>query len=130
MNALGKHVIVELYDCDREIINDQNLIEKIMIDAVEISGATLVKTVFHQFSPHGITGVAVVAESHFAIHTWPEYGYCALDIFTCGDLIDNHKAIEFFKDKLIAQKISIVEMERGVLNLGKEIFHKPQGLGK
>ena len=130
MNALGKHVIVELYDCDREIINDQNLIEKIMITAVEISGATLVKTVFHQFSPHGITGVAVVAESHFAIHTWPEYGYCALDIFTCGDLIDNHKAIEFFKNKLIAQNISMVEMERGVLSLGKEIFHKPQGLGK
>jgi S-adenosylmethionine decarboxylase len=49
MNALGKHVIVEMYDCDREIINDQNLIEKIMITAVEISGATLVKTVFHQF---------------------------------------------------------------------------------
>jgi S-adenosylmethionine decarboxylase len=69
MNALGKHVIVELYDCDREIINDQNLIEKIMITAVEISGATLVKTVFHKFSPHGITGVAVVAESHFLIHS-------------------------------------------------------------
>jgi S-adenosylmethionine decarboxylase len=100
MNALGKHVIVELYDCDPEIINNQELVEKIMIDAVGISGATLVKTVFHKFSPHGITGVAVVAESHFAIHTWPEYGYCALDIFTCGELIDNHRAIEYFKNLL------------------------------
>ena len=127
MNALGKHVIVELYDCDPEIINNQELVEKIMIDAVGISGATLVKTVFHKFSPHGITGVAVVAESHFAIHTWPEYGYCALDIFTCGELIDNHRAIEYFKNKLIAKNFSVVEMERGVLNLGKEIFHKPSG---
>lgn len=128
MNALGKHVIVELYDCNTEIINNQALMEQVMVDAVQISGATLVKTVFHKFSPHGITGIAVVAESHFAIHTWPEYGYCAFDIFTCGDLIDNHKAIEYFKNKLSAQKISIVEMERGVLNLGKEIFHKPNGI--
>ncbi len=127
MNALGKHSIIELYDCDREIINNQELVETIMIEAVKISGATLVKTVFHKFSPHGITGIAVVAESHFAIHTWPEYGYCALDIFTCGDLIDNHLAIEYFRNKLIAKNISVVEMERGVLDIGKKLLHKPPG---
>ncbi len=58
MNALGKHVIVELYDCNTEIINNQALMEQVMVDAVQISGATLVKTVFHKFSPHGITGIA------------------------------------------------------------------------
>lgn len=127
MNALGKHVIVEMYDCDREIINNQELVEMFMIEAVKISGATLVKTVFHKFSPHGITGIAVVAESHFSIHTWPEYGYCAVDIFTCGELIDSGSAIEYFKNKLLAKSVSVIEMQRGVLDLGKEIFHKPMG---
>ena len=100
MNFLGKHSIAEYYDCDRDIINDQNLIEKIMLEAVEISGATLVKTVFHKFSPHGVTGVVVVAESHFSIHTWPEYGYCAVDIFTCGDVINNPLALSHLKKRL------------------------------
>jgi S-adenosylmethionine decarboxylase len=116
-----------MYDCDREIINNQELVETIMIEAVKISGATLVKTVFHKFSPHGITGIAVVAESHFAIHTWPEYGYCAVDIFTCGELIDNALAIEYFKNKLLAKNVSILEMQRGVLDIGKELLHKPLG---
>ena len=125
MNALGKHVIVELYDCDPEIINNQELVEKIMIDAVGISGATLVKTVFHKFSPHGITGVAVVAESHFAIHTWPEYGYCAVDIFTCGDVIDNRLALDHIKKQLCAKSVSILEMKRGILDTGEDIRYKP-----
>ncbi len=127
MNALGKHVIVEMYDCDREIINNQELVETIMIEAVKISGATLIKTVFHKFSPHGITGIAVVAESHFSIHTWPEYGYCAIDIFTCGELINNAMAIEFFKTKLLAKNISVLEMNRGVLDTEKKLLHKQIG---
>ncbi|MCE9501877.1 MAG: adenosylmethionine decarboxylase [Leptospira sp.] len=125
MNALGKHVIAELYDCDREIINNQELIEDIMLEAVELSGATVVKPVFHKFSPHGVSGMVVVSESHFSIHTWPEYGYCALDIFTCGDLIDNQAALTHLRDKLKAKNISVVEMNRGVLNLGVELHHKP-----
>ena len=85
MNGLGKHVIAELYECDNDIINNEELVETIMLEAVDISGATTIKPVFHKFSPHGVSGVVVVSESHFAIHTWPEYGYCAIDIFTCGD---------------------------------------------
>ncbi|MBK8394617.1 MAG: S-adenosylmethionine decarboxylase proenzyme [Leptospiraceae bacterium] len=125
--ALGKHLIAELYDCDRKIINDQDLIEKCMIEAVEVSGATLVKTVFHKFSPHGVTGIIVVAESHFSIHTWPEYGYCAVDIFTCGDIIQNDSAIDFLKIKLKAKHVSLFEMKRGLLDSENEIRHKPEG---
>lgn len=125
MNALGNHIIAEFYDCDETIINGQEIVEDIMIDAVEVSGATIVKPAFHKFSPHGVSGMVVVSESHFSIHTWPEYKYCAVDIFTCGDLIDNHKALQFLKQKLKAKNISVVEMKRGLLDLGVELRHKP-----
>ncbi len=128
MDALGKHVIAELYGCNSEIINNQELIEDIMLEAVELSGATIVKPVFHKFSPHGVSGMVVVSESHFAIHTWPEYGYCALDIFTCGDLINNQIALDHLKSKLQAANISVVEMKRGLLDLGVELRHKPVGV--
>ncbi len=125
MNALGNHVIAEFYDCDELIINNQEIVQGIMIDAVEVSGATIIKPFFHKFNPHGVSGVVVVAESHFSIHTWPEYKYCAIDIFTCGDLIDNHKALQFLKQKFKAKNISVVEMKRGLLDIGVELLHKP-----
>ncbi len=125
MQALGRHVLAELYDCDKELINDQEFIEEIMLRAVEVSGATIVKPVFHKFNPHGVSGVVVIAESHFTIHTWPEYGYCALDIFTCGDVIDNYAALTFIREKLMAKGVSVSEVKRGVLNLGVELKHKP-----
>jgi S-adenosylmethionine decarboxylase len=127
MNALGKHTIVELYNCDEATINNVELVEDIMLEAVEVSGATIVKPVFHKFSPHGVSGMVVVSESHFSIHTWPEYGYCAVDIFTCGDLIDNQKALDVMKTRFQSENISVVEMKRGVLNLGVELRHKPVG---
>jgi len=125
LNALGNHVIAEMYECDHDIINSVEQIEEIMLGAVEVSGATTVAPVFHKFSPHGVSGVVVVSESHFAIHTWPEYGYCALDIFTCGDVIDNQKALSYLKLKLRSKNISVMETKRGVLDLGVELHHKP-----
>lgn len=125
MQALGRHVLAELYDCDKALINDHEFIEEIMLRAVEVSGATIVKPVFHKFNPHGVSGVVVIAESHFTIHTWPEYGYCALDIFTCGDVIDNYAALTFIKEKLMAGGVSVSEVKRGVLNLGVQLKHKP-----
>lgn len=128
MNALGKHVIAELYDCNPEAINSEEVVEHIMLEATELSGATIVKPVFHKFSPHGVSGMVVVSESHLSIHTWPEYGYCAVDIFTCGDLIDNNIALAHMKKHFQAQNISVVEMKRGVLELGVELRHKPIGV--
>lgn len=126
MKSLGKHLILELYDCDPAIINDLASVQEVLIKAVNISQATIIKPVFHQFNPHGISGVIVIAESHFSIHTWPEYGYCAIDIFTCGDQIDTSKSLDFLKQELKAKHASIMEIKRGVLNLpDKEIKHKP-----
>lgn len=126
MKSLGKHLIIELFQCDSTLLNDVKTIEHHLLAAVQLSGATVIQPVFHQFSPHGITGVVVVAESHFALHTWPEYGYCAVDIFTCGDAVDGHVALDYLKENLGAATASVMEIKRGVLDLPQtEIRHKP-----
>ena len=113
LRALGRHLIVELYGCKVDILNDKEKIERIMMEAAEQAGATIVQKVFHLFSPHGISGVVVIAESHLAIHTWPEYGYAAVDVFTCGSKVDPWKAYEYIKRELEAEHSSIMEMYRG-----------------
>ncbi|MHC1567868.1 MAG: adenosylmethionine decarboxylase [Candidatus Syntropharchaeia archaeon] len=120
MDALGSHLLVELYGCDRDLIDDISKVEEIMLESVNISGATMVKSVFHRFSPHGVSGVVVISESHFSIHSWPEHGYCAVDIFTCGDNIDNKKALKYLKEELKANFISVTEVKRGILAENKE----------
>jgi len=106
-------LIVELYGCNTDILNDKEKIERIMIEAAKRAGATIVQKVFHLFNPHGISGVVVIAESHLAIHTWPEYGYAAVDVFTCGSKVDPWKAYEYIKRELEAEHSSIMEMYRG-----------------
>jgi len=126
MKALGKHLIVELYDCDRSLIDRVDQVEAILVEAVRISKATIIKPVFHQFNPHGVSGVVVIAESHFSIHTWPEYGYCALDIFTCGEQIDSDLALQFLKKAFRAKNMSVMELKRGTLDVPEgELKHKP-----
>jgi S-adenosylmethionine decarboxylase len=126
MKSLGKHLIVELYGCSSELLNNLVQVEKILIEAVELSKATIVQPVFHHFSPHGISGVVVIAESHFTIHTWPEYGYCALDIFTCGEQIDPDLSLQFLKTRFGAANMSVMEIKRGTLDIpSQELRHKP-----
>ncbi len=116
MRALGRHLLAELFGCDEGVLNDREAIEKIMNGAALVSGATIVRSVFHLFNPHGISGVVVIAESHLAIHTWPEFRYAAVDIFTCGDDVDPWKAHDFVKRELKAESASTVEMRRGELD--------------
>lgn len=117
MRALGKHLLAELFGCDEGLLNDKEAIEKIMNDSALVSGATVVGSVFHLFNPHGISGVVVIAESHFAIHTWPEFRYAAVDIFTCGEDVDPWEALNYIKKELRAESASMVEIKRGELNL-------------
>jgi spermidine synthase len=84
MNSLGRHVLVEFYGCSSEVLNDVPRIESSMVSAAKEAGATIINSVFHHFSPFGVSGVVVIQESHLAIHTWPEYRYAAVDLFTCG----------------------------------------------
>lgn len=126
MKSLGKHLIIELFQCDSTILNNPKTLEHHLLAAVKLSGATVIQPFFHQFSPHGVTGVVVVAESHFCLHTWPEYGYCALDIFTCGDSVNGNQALDYLKESLKAANASVMEIKRGVLDLPQsEIKHKP-----
>lgn len=125
LQSLGTHLIVELYDCDANFINDSRQVESSLLKAADISGATVVQSMIHEFNPHGISGVIVIEESHFSVHTWPEYGYCALDIFTCGSDIDYLSALQYLKDTFAAQSISVNEIKRGVLDLPIKLLHKP-----
>lgn len=113
MNALGRHLLMELEDCNEEILNNLDTLKEAMLAAANEAGATVMGESFHRFNPHGISGVVVVAESHLFIHTWPEYGYAAADIFTCGTTVQPEKAAEVLIEKLGAKKHSIQEIARG-----------------
>jgi S-adenosylmethionine decarboxylase len=125
VKALGRHVLTEFYGCDRRILNDVELIREHMEQASRIAGATIVQSVFHLFNPHGVSGVVVIAESHMAIHTWPEYGYAAIDLFTCGEDVDPWKAYLYLKEMLSAVHVSTMEMKRGQLE-----FLEAEGYGE
>ena len=117
MNALGKHLLLELKDCDKEVLNDVGFLRDALLTAANEAGATVLGESFHQFNPHGISGVVIIAESHLLIHTWPEYGYAAADIFTCGNSVQPRKAARALIEKLGSKNHSMVEMQRGTLNL-------------
>lgn len=116
MNALGTHLLLELHACDPQALNDLSLIREILIGAAERVGATVVGHSFHQFSPQGVTGVVSIAESHICIHTWPEYGYAAMDIFTCGEGFKLQAAVDLIVKSLGSKEHSVTEIRRGVLS--------------
>ena len=115
MNALGRHLLVELHDCNKEVLNDLGLLRDIMVKAAIDCGAVVLGDSFHHFNPQGVSGVVIIAESHLSIHTWPEYGYAAVDIFTCGTFVNPDKAAEVLIEKLGSKNHSIMEIPRGVL---------------
>lgn len=112
---LGNHLLVELYDCDVELLNNPERIESFLTEAAEISGATIVSVHTNLFNPHGVSGVVIIAESHITIHTWPEYAYAAVDAFTCGESIDTLRIEEILKDRLKAKKSSHQIFKRGLI---------------
>lgn len=127
MQALGRHLLCEYHGCDRELLDRVDFIRAELIAAVARAGATPVQDVVHRFSPHGVTGVVVIAESHFSIHTWPEHGFAAVDLFTCGDLVDPWAAFTHLEQALRAQTHSVIELRRGLLpgRPGEPLRHKP-----
>jgi S-adenosylmethionine decarboxylase len=119
MNALGSHLIIEAYNCDSEILDSVPEISRIIYEAVQVSGATPLRSCFHQFSPQGVSGVIIIAESHFTVHTWPENAYAAIDIFTCGNKINQDAAMHYIKKELKAQSIEFKEIKRGDISKTK-----------
>lgn len=125
MKALGRHILGEFYHCDSDVLNDAQNVENSMKRAAIECGATIVNSVFHTFNPHGVSGVVVIAESHLAIHTWPEFGYAAVDVFTCGDMVDPWVATRALKEYLGAESVKTVEINRGELEDEAVLHHKP-----
>jgi S-adenosylmethionine decarboxylase proenzyme len=113
IQPIGRHLIVEYYDCPANILDSLSLIESHLQQAAIASGATIRSVNFHKFSPLGVSGVVIIEESHLTIHTWPDLGYAAVDIFTCGDLIDPWKAHESLKVNLEAAETHVKELIRG-----------------
>jgi S-adenosylmethionine decarboxylase len=107
-------MLLELFDCDPEAINSLDVVRSSMVEAAKRAQATIVDVVFHEFNPFGISGVVVIAESHLAIHTWPEYGYAAVDVFSCGDILQPQVAVDYLVEQLGAARASVVELQRGV----------------
>src|SRR6516162_5407021 len=116
LNALGRHLLLEMFDCDPDAINSLEAVKGALIEAAKRAQATIVDVVFHEFNPFGISGVVVIAESHLAIHTWPEYRFAAVDVFSCGEVLQPQLAAEYLAERFTAGRISVVELGRGLLN--------------
>lgn len=129
MKILGHHVLVEFYDCNPALLNDPGHVSAAMERAAVESRATIVQSVFHHFSPHGVSGVVVIAESHLAIHTWPEYNYAAVDLFTCGTSVDPWIAFNVLRKEFEAGEYTTRELKRGIPQRGavrdSTLLHKP-----
>lgn len=110
--VLGRHLIVEVFEADPHLLDDAHALEQLLLQAARAANATVIQSVFHRFSPYGVSGVVVIAESHLTIHTWPEYGYAAIDIFTCGPKMDLDAAVEVVRKGLSGWTLQI-EISRG-----------------
>ncbi|OHB87548.1 MAG: S-adenosylmethionine decarboxylase proenzyme [Planctomycetes bacterium RIFCSPHIGHO2_02_FULL_40_12] len=124
MEAYGRHLLVEMWDCNREILNDAEKITQLMCDAANDAGATVVKSICHEFNPPGITAVAILSESHISVHTWPVEGYVAVDIFTCGTLADPQLAIKVLLEGFEPKEHTSVEIKRGSPHIKETMLSK------
>ncbi|BBL70115.1 adenosylmethionine decarboxylase [Methylogaea oryzae] len=107
------HMILELYDCEAGQFDDVQWVEQVMVGAAKAANATIISVSFNKFNPIGISGVVVISESHLTIHTWPEYKYAAIDIFTCGDVLDGDAAVNYLKTAFESDRIDVRRLDRG-----------------
>nr|WP_239121327.1 adenosylmethionine decarboxylase [Spirulina major] len=112
IQKMGTHLVVEAWQAPQEYLNNPELIRQALLAAIEAGEATLIDLCVHQFSPHGVTATATLAESHIAIHTWPEYGYFAADLFFCGKG-KPRQAMKVLQTLLQAKEIEVREFDRG-----------------
>lgn len=115
LSSLGRHILAEFYGCTFETLNDLKKVQQYMVDAALVTGAEVREYIFHKFSPQGVSGVVVISESHLAIHTWPELGYAAVDVFTCGEKVDPWDACKYLVEKFQAGHMTATEIRRGIM---------------
>jgi S-adenosylmethionine decarboxylase len=113
MRGLGRQLVVELWGCARNT-DDADAIRDGLLRAVDRAGASVIEIHVHRFNPHGVSGMALLAESHVSVHTWPEIRYVALDVFTCGEGVAPEKAVEALRDLFRPERTSLIEIRRGL----------------
>jgi len=121
--SIGHHYIVEASGCDPKIISSVEKVQQILVKAAEISGAHVWAVSVSKFPPKGVSGVIVISESHISTHTWPEYGYGALDFYTCGDAVDPEKGIFYAVEAFGASTSHITEITRGIEEGDRVFYH-------
>lgn len=112
-NPFGRHLIAELYKCNSELLDNLPQLERIMVHAALLAGAEVREVVFHKFQPQGVSGVIIISESHLAIHTFPEFSYAAVDIYTCGHRLNPNDAYCYIANQLQASCTLVKEIPRG-----------------
>lgn len=115
MKSVGRHLVLELWGCSH--LNSASVVERALLDIVDALKLTLLSINIHPFSPVGITGVAIVSESHVVIHTWPELGYAAVDVFTCGEQRNPEDAVPVLKKHFEPERIQVMEITRGLIGV-------------
>lgn len=115
MSRLGHHYIAEMWECPADILNDSARLETLVRAAAESARVTILKSNFHQFEPQGVTALLLLSESHLSVHTWPEHGYCAVDIFTCGDPVAARDAVLELASRMGAGRLELQIIGRGYL---------------
>lgn len=116
MNVLGIHVLLELKECNPQLLDDLEYIRESLFRVADDLGATIVGESFHHFTPQGVTGILSIAESHISIHTWPEHRYAAADIFTCGSSFHPTAAAEILIDQFESKDSDLTEVRRGPIS--------------
>ena len=114
----GDHFLVDLHGCNAEVIGSVEPTQEALLAAAKNCGSTIIKYFFHQFSPTGVSGVILIAESHFSVHTWPENNFVAVDIYTSGEVMKPDIAIAFLQDAFNAQRVEVFRVTRGQIEAG------------
>lgn len=112
--SLGSHLLIELYGCNKLSLEAEREVGSAMRQAAVDSEATVVTQSFHEFKPYGVSGAVIIQESHYTIHTWPEHGYAAVDLFYCGGSILVHKAVDVLKERFQPERIKFLVVRRGL----------------
>jgi S-adenosylmethionine decarboxylase len=113
MQSLAHHTLLEVHGCDASLLRHADELKPLMLQAIRAGGGTVVTELFHNFAPHGVSGVVVITESHVAIHTWPEHAYAAVDIFSCGESLQHEVIARELCRSLGATDYEVRTVERG-----------------
>lgn len=112
--SLGSHLLIELYGCRGELLEREDYVGDVMRACAVESKATVVAQSFHEFKPYGVSGAVIIQESHYTIHSWPEHGYAAVDLFYCGGTVQVHRAVEVLRERFEPTRIKFLVVRRGL----------------